>query len=127
MASERDEPAGAGAKAWRRHVERLRRPGSPAMMPPRRGKGRFGPMDGVARLPDSPTIGPRSLLATNQISPCHGRGLSGVGPLSANLPPERDEDTQLCLRAAGGDRRAFSRLVARHENRLRAFLARLAG
>src|SRR5215213_7594751 len=61
MASERDEPAGAAAKAWRRHGERLRRPGSPAMMPPRRGKGIFGPMDCVARLPDSAAIGRRSL------------------------------------------------------------------
>ena len=80
MASERDEPAGVAAKAWRHHVERLRRPGSPAMMPPRRGKGIFGPMDCVARLPDSPTIGLPSLLATNQISPCHGLDLVGFGP-----------------------------------------------
>jgi RNA polymerase sigma factor (sigma-70 family) len=43
------------------------------------------------------------------------------------LPSERDEDAALCLRSAGGDRRAFSALVARHENRLRAFLTRLAG
>lgn len=43
------------------------------------------------------------------------------------MPPERDGDLDLCLRAAGGDRRAFGKLVARHENRLRAFLARLAG
>jgi len=49
MASERDEPAGAAAKAWR-------------------------------RLPESTTIGRRSLLATNQISPCHGRALIEFGP-----------------------------------------------
>ena len=43
------------------------------------------------------------------------------------MPLERDEETRLCLRAAGGDRRAFSALVAGHEKRLRAFLGRLAG
>jgi RNA polymerase sigma-70 factor (ECF subfamily) len=43
------------------------------------------------------------------------------------LPPAREEDAHLCQRAAGGDRRAFGELVARHENRLRAFLSRLAG
>jgi RNA polymerase sigma-70 factor (ECF subfamily) len=43
------------------------------------------------------------------------------------LPLERDEEARLCLRAAGGDRRAFSALVAGHEKRLRAFLGRLAG
>ena len=43
------------------------------------------------------------------------------------MPPGRDEDAHLCQRAAGGDRQAFRELVARHENRLRAFLARLAG
>ena len=80
MASERDEPGGETAKAWRRHGERFRRPGSPAMMPPRRGKGIFGPMDCVARLPDSAAIGRYSLLATSQISPCHGRALAGFGP-----------------------------------------------
>ena len=43
------------------------------------------------------------------------------------MPPEPDEEARLCLRAAGGDRRAFSALVAGHEKRLRAFLGRLAG
>ena len=43
------------------------------------------------------------------------------------MPLERDEEARLCLRAAGGDRRAFSALVAGHEKRLRAFLGRLAG
>jgi RNA polymerase sigma-70 factor (ECF subfamily) len=43
------------------------------------------------------------------------------------LPPGRDEDPHLCQRAAGGDRQAFRELVTRHEKRLRAFLARLAG
>ncbi|MGZ8998626.1 MAG: hypothetical protein ACXW2T_07205, partial [Allosphingosinicella sp.] len=38
MASERVEPAEAAAKAWRRDGQRLRRTGSPAMIPPRRGK-----------------------------------------------------------------------------------------
>ncbi len=43
------------------------------------------------------------------------------------LPPDRETDTALIGRAAGGDRGAFSVLVARHENRLRSFLAQLAG
>ena len=43
------------------------------------------------------------------------------------MPLEPDEEARLCLRAAGGDRRAFSALVAGHEKRLRAFLGRLAG
>jgi RNA polymerase sigma-70 factor (ECF subfamily) len=43
------------------------------------------------------------------------------------LPPAHEEDAALCRRAAGGDRGAFSLLVAAHEQRLRAFLAHLAG
>jgi len=43
------------------------------------------------------------------------------------LPAGRDDEAALCQRAAGGDRRAFSALVAGHEKRLRAFLGRLAG
>ena len=43
------------------------------------------------------------------------------------MPLGPDEETRLCLRAAAGDRRAFSALVAGHEKRLRAFLGRLAG
>lgn len=43
------------------------------------------------------------------------------------MPPDRDGDAALCARAARGDRRAFGALVARHENRLRAFLSHLAG
>src|SRR5918992_1083142 len=80
MASERDEPRGERPKAWWYHDEGVRRGGSPAMMPPRRGKGIFGPMDCVARLPDRTTIGLHSLLATNQISLCHGRVIVGFGP-----------------------------------------------
>ena len=43
------------------------------------------------------------------------------------MPADRDCDAALCARAAAGDRRAFGALVARHENRLRAFLAHVAG
>jgi RNA polymerase sigma-70 factor (ECF subfamily) len=43
------------------------------------------------------------------------------------LPPTIDPDSLLCRRAAEGDRRAFSLLVAAHEQRLRGFLAHLAG
>ena len=46
---------------------------------------------------------------------------------SATLPPTREEDAALCLRAARGDRAAFGLLVAGHEKKLRAFLARVAG
>jgi RNA polymerase sigma factor (sigma-70 family) len=42
------------------------------------------------------------------------------------VPPAHD-DALLCRRAAGGDRAAFSLLVAAHEKRLRAFLAHAAG
>ena len=43
------------------------------------------------------------------------------------MPPDPDNDAQLCARAAAGDRGAFSVLVARHENRLRAFLRHVGG
>jgi RNA polymerase sigma-70 factor (ECF subfamily) len=43
------------------------------------------------------------------------------------LPPERDPDLVLCRRAAGGDRGAFALLVSAHGNRLRSFLAHVAG
>jgi RNA polymerase sigma-70 factor (ECF subfamily) len=43
------------------------------------------------------------------------------------LPPGRDGDGALCARAAAGDRAAFASLVARHEARLRGFLAHVAG
>jgi len=38
-----------------------------------------------------------------------------------------DSDAVLCSRAASGDRNAFAALVGRHENRVRRFLAHLAG
>ena len=38
-----------------------------------------------------------------------------------------EDDVQLNRRAAAGDPQAFSQLVARHERRLRDFLARVAG
>jgi RNA polymerase sigma-70 factor (ECF subfamily) len=43
------------------------------------------------------------------------------------LPPERDPDFILCRRAAAGDRGAFALLVSAHGNRLRGFLAHVAG
>ena len=43
------------------------------------------------------------------------------------MPPTREEDLALCRRAARGDRAAFGLLVAAHEKKLRAFLARVAG
>jgi RNA polymerase sigma-70 factor (ECF subfamily) len=43
------------------------------------------------------------------------------------LPATPDADALLCRRAAGGDRGAFSLLVAAHERRLRGFLVHLAG
>ncbi|MEA3062497.1 MAG: hypothetical protein QOJ94_2278 [Sphingomonadales bacterium] len=43
------------------------------------------------------------------------------------MPPERDPDLVLCRRAAGGDRGAFALLVSAHGNRLRGFLAHVAG
>lgn len=48
-------------------------------------------------------------------------------PQSATLPTTPDADALLCRRAAGGDRAAFSLLVAAHAQRLRGFLAHLAG
>jgi RNA polymerase sigma-70 factor (ECF subfamily) len=42
-------------------------------------------------------------------------------------PLARESDDRLCSRAAAGDTRAFNLLVARHENRLRAFLTHVAG
>ena len=38
-----------------------------------------------------------------------------------------DDEAALVARAAGGDRRAFAVLVARHQGRLRHFLARVVG
>lgn len=43
------------------------------------------------------------------------------------MPPAIESDSLLCRRAAKGDRRAFSLLVAAHAQRLRGFLAHLAG
>jgi RNA polymerase sigma-70 factor (ECF subfamily) len=48
-------------------------------------------------------------------------------PQSTTLPKTVDADALLCRRAAGGDRRAFSLLVEAHEQKLRGFLAHLAG
>ena len=42
-------------------------------------------------------------------------------------PLDRESDLALCERAGDGDRRAFGVLVARHEKRLRGFLAHIAG
>lgn len=50
-----------------------------------------------------------------------------AGCSSATLQPAGDDDAALCARSVAGDRAAFGQLVARHENRLRAFLAHLAG
>lgn len=43
------------------------------------------------------------------------------------MPLRDDDDGLLNQRVAGGDRAAFQLLVLRHEGRLRAFLARVAG
>ena len=43
------------------------------------------------------------------------------------MPATGETDHSLCARAAAGNRAAFSELVARHENRVRAFLGHLSG
>lgn len=43
------------------------------------------------------------------------------------MPLEHEPDLHLCKLSAAGDGSAFSALVVRHEARLRAFLARVAG
>src|SRR4051812_16738906 len=50
-----------------------------------------------------------------------------AGQAGPTLPPERDPDLILCRRAASGDRGAFALLVSAHGNRLRGFLAHVAG